>query len=149
MDPFDASEAFEAAAARVASLAGAGDLSDDQLLKLYALFKQGTDGPCTSAKPSFFDLKGKAKWGAWSALGALPPAEARRQYVELLSAAQPGWDAGGPPPKASGVGGPVFSSLALADDPPEVRTGRPFAQKAARAPPRPPPPTPCCACLGL
>lgn len=52
--------AFEAAAAFVA--AHAADLSDDNKLKLYGLYKQGTSGPCTAAKPSFLDFKGRAKW---------------------------------------------------------------------------------------
>lgn len=42
--------------------------TDDQLLKLYALFKQGTVGDINTDRPGFFDLKGKAKWDAWNQL---------------------------------------------------------------------------------
>lgn len=39
--------------------------SNDELLELYALYKQGTVGDNTTAKPGIFDMKGKAKWTAW------------------------------------------------------------------------------------
>ena len=34
-------------------------------LALYGLFKQGTVGDNTTAKPGMLDFKGKAKWEAW------------------------------------------------------------------------------------
>ena len=54
--------AFEAASAFVA--AHVAQIDDDSKLKLYGLYKQATTGPCTVAKPSFFDFKGRAKWSA-------------------------------------------------------------------------------------
>lgn len=39
--------------------------SNDELLEVYALYKQATVGDNTTAKPGMFDLKGKAKWSAW------------------------------------------------------------------------------------
>ena len=32
------------------------------ILQFYALYKQSTEGPCTLAKPSFWDAVGRAKW---------------------------------------------------------------------------------------
>lgn len=54
---------FDDAAAKVKTLKTSP--SNDELLKLYALFKQGTVGDNTTDKPGMFDLKGKAKWAAW------------------------------------------------------------------------------------
>jgi len=41
---------------------------DDELLKLYSLYKQGTVGDCNTEKPGMFDFKGKAKWEAWNGI---------------------------------------------------------------------------------
>ncbi|KAK6037238.1 acyl CoA binding protein [Cooperia oncophora] len=54
---------FDEAATKVKSLKASP--SNDQLLELYALFKQGTVGDNNTDKPGMFDLKGKAKWSAW------------------------------------------------------------------------------------
>lgn len=39
---------------------------DDQLLELYALYKQATVGDVNTARPGLLDFKGKAKWDSWS-----------------------------------------------------------------------------------
>jgi acyl-CoA-binding protein len=55
---------FEQAQADVKTLSSKP--SNDNLLILYALFKQGTVGDATGAKkPGRFDLVGKAKYEAW------------------------------------------------------------------------------------
>lgn len=38
------------------------ELGDGAKLQLYGLYKQASSGPCGTAKPSFFDFKGRAKW---------------------------------------------------------------------------------------
>lgn len=38
------------------------ELEDDERLQLYGLYKQASCGPCATAKPSFIDFKGRAKW---------------------------------------------------------------------------------------
>ncbi|PNI62966.1 ECI2 isoform 5, partial [Pan troglodytes] len=48
------------------------DPGNEVKLKLYALYKQATEGPCNMPKPGVFDLINKAKWDAWNALGSLP-----------------------------------------------------------------------------
>lgn len=53
-------------------------------LKIYALFKQATQGPCNSPKPGMLDFVNKAKWDAWKSLGSVSPEEARQQYVDLI-----------------------------------------------------------------
>ncbi|XP_006983582.1 enoyl-CoA delta isomerase 2 isoform X1 [Peromyscus maniculatus bairdii] len=62
-------------------------------LKLYALYKQATDGPCNMPKPGVFDLVNKAKWEAWNALGSLPKETARQNYVDLVSSLSPSSEA--------------------------------------------------------
>ncbi len=53
---------FEEAAARLESSAGADQMSQEDLLMLYGLYKQATSGPCTTFRPPFFDLKARSKW---------------------------------------------------------------------------------------
>eukprot|EP00128_Syssomonas_multiformis_P001083 Colp12_sorted_trinity150504_noHs@13535 len=58
--------------------------SNDQKLKFYGYYKQVTEGPCTAAKPSFWDVVGVKKWEAWNRLGNMPKEEAMELYVEEL-----------------------------------------------------------------
>lgn len=62
--------------------------SNDDLLYLYAHFKQATIGDCDSNEPSFFDVKGKAKWSAWKDLEGLSRDDAMlnycSKYLELV-----------------------------------------------------------------
>lgn len=51
----------------------------EQLLYLYARYKQVRAGNCNTPKPSFFDFKGKQKWEAWKALGDSSPSPAEMQ----------------------------------------------------------------------
>lgn len=57
---------------------------NDTLLKLYALFKQATDGDASGPKPGFFDFVNTAKYEAWSRLRGMQGDEAQRKYVELV-----------------------------------------------------------------
>lgn len=59
-------------------------LSDDQKVKLYALFQQATNGPCKLPRPWFFDSVGKSKYKAWISLGEMPQSLAAQIYVELV-----------------------------------------------------------------
>ena len=58
---------------------------NDTLLKLYALFKQGSDGDVSGAKPGFFDFVGTAKYEAWTKLKGMPATEAMQKYVDLVN----------------------------------------------------------------
>ncbi|KAK9467865.1 acyl-CoA-binding protein [Lipomyces arxii] len=55
--------------------------SNDELLKLYALFKQATVGDNTTPKPGVFDLKAKYKWNEWDALKGTSQEEAEKEYI--------------------------------------------------------------------
>ncbi|NXL83795.1 ECI2 isomerase, partial [Alectura lathami] len=61
------------------------DPGNETKLKLYALFKQATEGPCKSPKPGMLDYVKKAKWDAWNSLGNLSQDGARQKYTELVS----------------------------------------------------------------
>lgn len=57
---------------------------NDTLLKLYALYKQATEGDVSGEKPGFFDFVGVAKYEAWEKLGGMDRDEAKEKYVELV-----------------------------------------------------------------
>ena len=56
--------------------------SDDQLLKMYALYKQATEGDCMGKAKG--GLKGRAKWKAWSQVTGTSESDAMRRYCELV-----------------------------------------------------------------
>ncbi|EGW30082.1 uncharacterized protein SPAPADRAFT_57544 [Spathaspora passalidarum NRRL Y-27907] len=59
--------------------------SDDELLKLYGLYKQATVGDVNTDRPSAFDFKGKYKWDAWKALEGKSQEDAEAEYIEFAS----------------------------------------------------------------
>lgn len=73
---------FERAAAAAKSLPEKPD--NNTLLKLYALFKQGSAGDVSGEKPGFFDFVAAAKYEAWEKLKGLSADEARNQYIDLV-----------------------------------------------------------------
>lgn len=73
---------FEQAARDVQLLPERPD--NDTLLRLYALYKQGSEGDVRGERPGFFDFVGTAKHEAWSELKGMPPEVAREQYVALV-----------------------------------------------------------------
>lgn len=56
---------------------------NETLLRLYALYKQGTEGDIGGDKPGFFDFVGTAKYEAWATLKGMSQDEAMQQYVGL------------------------------------------------------------------
>ncbi|OAQ34216.1 ACBP-domain-containing protein [Linnemannia elongata AG-77] len=73
---------FDAAAKKIKELTVSP--SNDNLLKLYALFKQATVGDNDTTRPGAFDFKGKAKWDAWTEKKGLSQEDAEKQYIELV-----------------------------------------------------------------
>lgn len=57
---------------------------NDTLLKLYALYKQGSEGDLTRTPPGFFDFVGTAKHEAWAQLSGVSRDEAMRRYIALV-----------------------------------------------------------------
>ena len=54
------------------------------LLKIYALYKQGSVGDNTEKKPGFSDMVARAKWDAWNSLKGTSQDDAMQQYVDLI-----------------------------------------------------------------
>eukprot|EP00073_Rattus_norvegicus_P051810 XP_017454194.1 PREDICTED: acyl-CoA-binding domain-containing protein 6 isoform X5 [Rattus norvegicus] len=83
-------ELFEKAAAHVQGLVQVA--SREQLLYLYARYKQVKVGNCNIPKPNFFDFEGKQKWEAWKALGDSSPSQAMQEYIAAVKKLDPGWN---------------------------------------------------------
>ncbi|KAJ3220524.1 hypothetical protein HK099_004231 [Clydaea vesicula] len=62
--------------------------NNDQLLSLYAHFKQSIVGDNNTDRPGMFDLQGKAKWDAWNAIKGLSKADAQAKYIEIVKGLQ-------------------------------------------------------------
>ena len=57
---------------------------NDVLLKLYALFKQATEGDVQGKRPGMMDIKGRAKFDAWAAIEGMSAEDAMQEYVDLV-----------------------------------------------------------------
>jgi len=78
----DVKKQFDAAAAAV--LKAKKDPGNDMKLKLYANFKQATEGDVKGDKPGFTDFVNRAKYEAWAKLKGTPQEEAMKAYVKLV-----------------------------------------------------------------
>lgn len=77
------SDDFTAAQVRVKQLTRAP--ATDELLDLYALYKQATLGDATGKRPETLDFKGRAKFDAWSARKGTSPDDAMKAYVAFVA----------------------------------------------------------------
>jgi diazepam-binding inhibitor (GABA receptor modulating acyl-CoA-binding protein) len=59
--------------------------SNEELLKLYALFKQATEGDNEGERPGGFDFKGAAKYDAWENEKGKPGDTAKQEYIKLVN----------------------------------------------------------------
>lgn len=78
----DLKQQFEQAKQDVQNLDERPD--NDTLLRLYALYKQGSEGDVSGDKPGFFDFVGTAKYEAWTKLKGTGQDEAMQKYVDLV-----------------------------------------------------------------
>jgi len=77
-------ELFEAAVANSKTLSEKPD--NDTLLKLYALYKQSTEGDNAGDGPSnAFDFVAKFKHEAWAKLAGTTKEAAMQEYVDLIT----------------------------------------------------------------
>jgi acyl-CoA-binding protein len=58
--------------------------SNEDLLQMYALFKQATDGDVSGDKPGGFDFKAIAKYSAWEEKKGTGKEQAMQEYVNLV-----------------------------------------------------------------
>jgi diazepam-binding inhibitor (GABA receptor modulating acyl-CoA-binding protein) len=59
--------------------------SNDELLELYSLYKQATQGDVSGSRPGMLDFKGRAKYDAWAGRRGMDKDGAMRAYVALVA----------------------------------------------------------------
>ncbi len=79
----DLQAAFQKAMADSKNLSDRPD--NATLLRLYALYKQGSNGDNTEPKPGFSDPVARAKWDAWTKLKGTSQDAAMQQYIDLIA----------------------------------------------------------------
>ncbi len=57
---------------------------NQELLDLYALYKQATEGDNNTNEPGLFDVKEKFKWNQWNSKQGMTAEDAMREYVLLV-----------------------------------------------------------------
>lgn len=82
MDDLD--KRFDFAVAEVGSISK--DPGNDVKLRLYALFKQATQGEVTGRRPGFTNPVARAKHDAWAALSGMSTEDAKRAYIDEVAA---------------------------------------------------------------
>lgn len=78
----DLAARFEDAQKRVKTLSKTP--SNDDLLELYAFYKQATVGDVSGSRPGMLDLKGRAKYDAWAKKKGTSKEDAMTKYVALV-----------------------------------------------------------------
>lgn len=73
---------FEQAKDAIMALTNRPD--NDTLLRLYGLYKQGSEGDAHGERPGFFDFVGNAKYEAWEKLKGTKNDEAMKKYIDLV-----------------------------------------------------------------
>jgi diazepam-binding inhibitor (GABA receptor modulator, acyl-CoA-binding protein) len=59
--------------------------SNEELLDLYALFKQASEGDVTGDRPGGFDFKAIAKYDAWASKKGIAREQAMQDYINLVN----------------------------------------------------------------
>lgn len=75
-------EAFNKAAEDVKNIKAKP--ADNEMLEVYALFKQASIGDCNTERPGMMDFKGKAKWDAWNGKKGMSKEDAEAKYIALV-----------------------------------------------------------------
>jgi diazepam-binding inhibitor (GABA receptor modulator, acyl-CoA-binding protein) len=73
---------FESAVARSKEFPKRPD--NEELLQLYALYKQATEGDVSGERPGGFDFKAIAKYDAWDDLKGKARDQAMTEYISLV-----------------------------------------------------------------
>lgn len=76
--------AFEQAQADVKTLSQRP--SNDDMLTLYAHFKQASAGDVSGSRPGMFDMINRAKYDAWAALKGMSKEAAQQAYIDKVNA---------------------------------------------------------------
>lgn len=75
---------FEAAAVAAKSLERRP--GNDDMLEMYALYKQATTGDVSGERPGGFDFVGAAKFDAWTGLQGVSKEDAMQRYIDKIEA---------------------------------------------------------------
>jgi len=59
---------------------------NDDLLSLYAHFKQASSGDVSGSRPGMFDMINRAKYDAWAQLKGISQADAEKIYIDKVNA---------------------------------------------------------------
>ena len=59
--------------------------SNEDLLILYGLYKQVTQGNCTTPQPWAVQVEPRAKWDAWFAHSGMNKNEAMQKYIQKVN----------------------------------------------------------------
>ena len=78
----DLQQQFDAAAAQSKEFTRRPD--NEELLQLYALYKQATEGDVTGGRPEGFDFKAIAKHDTWEELRGKSKEQAMQEYIALV-----------------------------------------------------------------
>ena len=79
----DLSAAFAQAAEDSKNLPTRPD--NDTMLKLYALYKQASNGDVQGNRPGFTDFVGRAKYDAWANVKGMAQEAAMQAYIDLVN----------------------------------------------------------------
>lgn len=60
--------------------------SNDEKLRMYALYRQATDGDVQGKRPGMLNVIERAKFDAWAAMKGTPREAAMQHYVEKVEA---------------------------------------------------------------
>ena len=76
--------AHEQKTGSIVGFEGGETVANDELLELYAFYKQATVGDVSGSRPGMLDLKGRAKYDAWSKKKGVSKDDAMTKYVALV-----------------------------------------------------------------
>ena len=106
----EASDAFARAVEASKQLKG---LDSKAQLRVYALYKVATKGPCNVPAPSAISMVARAKWDAWNDMGDMSSEAAMQEYARLVAQLGAG-DAGNDGPSSNSSRGSAGSAFRAA-----------------------------------
>ncbi|MFV1872391.1 MAG: acyl-CoA-binding protein [Oleiphilus sp.] len=77
----DLQQQFEETVNFVQNSEGEVQLSNEQKLQMYALYKQATEGDVSGKKPGMMDFVARAKYSAWEELKGQSKDQAMQKYI--------------------------------------------------------------------
>lgn len=70
---------------RSAPTDGAYKPGNEEKLRMYALYRQGSEGDISGKRPGMLDPVGRFKYDAWAALKGMSREEAMQAYIDQVS----------------------------------------------------------------